>query len=216
MTEAEARSELLCVKDRVSERKIRLFACACCRRAWDWLDDESRSLVLLGERLADGLATNVERRAASKKASERVGSYVTSHPANYAFCGITSLAWHGADLAICHLPSKITGVTLRRASGEIRDSKECRIEQEHQQKLLRDIVGHLFVSVSVNSAWLTPTVVSIARSIYTNHAFDRMPILADALQDAGCTHYDVLSHCRDTKTPHARGCWVVDLILGKS
>jgi len=215
MTEAEARSQLLGVKDRVSERKLRLFACACCRRAWDWFDDESRSLVLLGERLADGLATNVERRAASKKASERVGSYATGHPANYAFCGITSPAWHGADLAIIHLPSMITGITMRRASGEVRSSKECRIEKEHQQKLLRDIVGHLFVSASVNSAWLTPAVVSTARSIYRDHAFDRMPILADALQDAGCTNDDILNHCRQPGE-HARGCWVVDLILGKS
>jgi hypothetical protein len=63
--------------------------------------------------------------------------------------------------------------------------------------------------------WRTATVVQLAQGIYDDRAFDRLPILADALQDAGCDHADVLNHCRDTG-PHARGCWVVDLILGKA
>jgi hypothetical protein len=52
--------------------------------------------------------------------------------------------------------------------------------------------------------------------IYAEQAFDRMPILADALQNAGCDNTDVLNHCRDTSLTHVRGCWVVDLLLGKS
>jgi hypothetical protein len=58
-------------------------------------------------------------------------------------------------------------------------------------------------------------VLLLAQGIYDDRAFDRMPILADALQDAGCDNADILSHCRDASQPHARGCWVVDLILGK-
>jgi hypothetical protein len=67
----------------------------------------------------------------------------------------------------------------------------------------------------VDPTWLTSTVVSLAEGIYAERAFDRLPILADALQDAGCDSADVLDHCRGTG-PHARGCWVVDLVLGKS
>jgi hypothetical protein len=63
--------------------------------------------------------------------------------------------------------------------------------------------------------WLTSTVVELARGIYADRAFDRLPILADALQDAGCENADVLDHCRGPG-PHARGCWVVDLVLGLS
>jgi len=67
----------------------------------------------------------------------------------------------------------------------------------------------------LDPAWLTSTVVSLAEGIYAERAFDRLPILADALQDAGCENTDVLDHCRGPG-PHVRGCWVVDLVLGKA
>lgn len=67
----------------------------------------------------------------------------------------------------------------------------------------------------MHSDWRTSTVVALAQGIYDDRAFDRLPILADALQDAGCDNPDILNHCRDTG-PHARGCWVVDLVLGKA
>jgi hypothetical protein len=79
---------------------------------------------------------------------------------------------------------------------------------------LRDIFGHLFRPVTADPSWLTHTVVSLASGIYAERAFDRLPILADALQDAGCDNADVLTHCR-CDGPHVRGCWVVDLVLGK-
>jgi hypothetical protein len=69
--------------------------------------------------------------------------------------------------------------------------------------------------VARDPSWLTDTVLALARGIYDEKAFDRMPYLADALQDAGCEAEDVLTHCRGPG-PHARGCWVVDLVLGKA
>ncbi|SRR5579871_339609 len=66
----------------------------------------------------------------------------------------------------------------------------------------------------MNPAWQSSNVVSLAQAIYDERAFNRMPILADALEDAGCTNADVLNHCRKPGE-HVRGCWVVDLLLGK-
>jgi hypothetical protein len=80
--------------------------------------------------------------------------------------------------------------------------------------LIRDIFGNPFRPVKVAPAWRTSTGVELAQAIYDERAFDRLPILADALEDAGCTNADVLEHCRQTGI-HARGCWVVDLLLGK-
>jgi hypothetical protein len=80
--------------------------------------------------------------------------------------------------------------------------------------LLRCIFGNPFRPVAVDPSWLTSDVVALAEGIYQDRAFDRMPILADALQDAGCEHEDVLNHCRQPGE-HVRGCWVVDLLLGK-
>jgi hypothetical protein len=81
--------------------------------------------------------------------------------------------------------------------------------------LLRDILGNPFRPVEFDAGWPTSTVVSLAHAIYQERAFERMPILADALEDAGCTNADFLNHCRQPGE-HVRGCWVVDLVLDKT
>ncbi|MCE9560806.1 MAG: hypothetical protein K8U57_02000 [Planctomycetes bacterium] len=88
-------------------------------------------------------------------------------------------------------------------------------EARVQSNLLRCVIGNPFRPILVNPSWLTSTVVSLARGIYDEKAFDRMPILADALQDAGCDNTAILDHCR-APGPHVRGCCVLDLILGNS
>jgi hypothetical protein len=88
-------------------------------------------------------------------------------------------------------------------------------EEVCQAAIVRDVFGNPFRPVAVDPQWLTSDVLALARGIYEERAFDRMPILADALQDAGCDSDDVLTHCRDASAPHVRGCWVVDLVLGK-
>jgi hypothetical protein len=79
----------------------------------------------------------------------------------------------------------------------------------------RDIIGPLpFRPVAIEAPCLTPAVLAIAQAICNEGSFDRLPTLADALERAGCTDTDILSHCR-SEGPHVRGCWVVDLLLGK-
>lgn len=79
---------------------------------------------------------------------------------------------------------------------------------------LRDIFGNPFRPTTLDQSWLTSTVTALAHAIYQERAFDRLPILADALEDAGCTNQEILAHCRGPG-PHARGCWAVDLLLKK-
>jgi hypothetical protein len=88
------------------------------------------------------------------------------------------------------------------------------LERAVQTEVARCIFGNPFRPITLDPRWETETVVSLAQGIYTDRAFDRMPILADALEEAGCVNADVLSHCRG-EGPHVRGCWVVDLVLGK-
>jgi hypothetical protein len=83
-----------------------------------------------------------------------------------------------------------------------------------RSQLLRDIFGNPFRPVAFDSHWRTADVLGLARAIYDDRAFERMPILADALMDAGCENEEIINHCRG-EGPHVRGCWVVDLILGK-
>lgn len=75
--------------------------------------------------------------------------------------------------------------------------------------------NHPSLSLALNPSWLTSTVTQLAQAISDDRAFGRLPILADALEEAGCTNADVLTHCRQPGE-HVRGCWVVDLLLGKS
>ncbi|MBY0459193.1 MAG: hypothetical protein K2V38_17825 [Gemmataceae bacterium] len=80
--------------------------------------------------------------------------------------------------------------------------------------MFRDIFGNPFRPVVFLPDWRTSTAVALAAQMYDLRDFSAMPILADALQDAGCDSDDILGHCRGDG-PHVRGCWVVDLVLGK-
>jgi hypothetical protein len=76
-----------------------------------------------------------------------------------------------------------------------------------------DVFGNPFRRAKFPPAWRTDTAVALAKQMYATQEFSAMPILADALQDAGCDNDDVLTHCRDPQRVHVRGCWVVDLVL---
>jgi hypothetical protein len=89
-------------------------------------------------------------------------------------------------------------------------------ERAAQCELLRDIFGNPFRDLSFSPAWHTDAAVALACQMYESRDFGAMPILADAFQDAGCEDEAILSHCRDANQVHVRGCWVVDLVLGKS
>jgi hypothetical protein len=105
------------------------------------------------------------------------------------------------------------GNALLHRGRDVAAHQEWRNELSALSHLFRDIFGNPFRPVSLDPAWLTSTVVLLAKGIYDDRAFDRLPILADALQDAGCDNDDILGHCRGPG-PHVRGCWVVDLVLG--
>jgi hypothetical protein len=97
-------------------------------------------------------------------------------------------------------------------------NKATTVESARQSALLRHVVGNPFRPVAVEQFWLAwnnSTIPKLAQSIYEERAFDLLPILADALEEAGCTNADILNHCRQPGE-HGRGCWVVDTILGKT
>jgi hypothetical protein len=95
------------------------------------------------------------------------------------------------------------------------------VEAEMQTRLVLDVFGNPFHLAVINPAWLTPTVNSLAAAAYEERILPsgeldtaRLAVLADALEETGCTNADILSHLR-SPGPHVRGCWAVDLILGK-
>ncbi|MDY3552812.1 hypothetical protein R5W24_001901 [Gemmata sp. JC717] len=194
-----------------SERKLRLFAVACCRRIWPCLRrTNGRRAVEVAEQYADGTATAEQLDQASQaqhgagisETEIRVIKCVTGRAVNEA-----SLVLYASELyADSIVPSRLPETAWDEA-----DSAESTAQAE----LLRDIFGNPFRPVTFSAEWRTGTVVSLAAQMYESRDFSAMPILADAFQDAGCDNNDVLNHCRDPKQVHVRGCWVVDLVLGK-
>jgi hypothetical protein len=206
MTEAEWRActdpatMLESLRSKASERKLRLFAVACCRRIWPLLTDErSRRAVECAELYADGLIDEQKRLSAVRAAIN-----ATWDLENDASDFPAQAACLTADPAV-----GIDAVAIAHYTAATED------ERAAQVNLLREQFGNPFRPVTVDPIWLTSTVVSLAQGIYDERAFDRLPILADALEDAGCTDAEMLNHCRQPGE-HVRGCWLVDLVLQKS
>jgi hypothetical protein len=192
-------------------RKLRLFAVACCRRVWEHVPHETcRQAVEVAERFADRQAGNQERQQATQavRALCRLGGGASYSVAYHVVRG-TRHTYVNARVAAAYAIFTIPGVR-QLSDGHAEGAAQCR--------LLRDIYGNPFRPVAVAPVWLAwngGTVPKLAQAIYDERAFDRLPILADALEEAGCADSDILSHCRQP-AEHVRGCWAVDLLLGKS
>jgi hypothetical protein len=196
-----------------SDRKFLLFACGCCRRIWPLVTDiRSQRAVEMIERHADHPVVEPEYNTVFWDAQDATGDEDKDFEDDPAY--------HAAEAAYSTIPGSekcrpvfnamATAGYAARACLERRE-----VEKRAQTDLLRDIFGNPFRPVTFSPHWRTPTVVALARQMYESRDFSPMPILADALQDAGCGNDDILSHCREP-VPHVRGCWVVDLVLGKA
>jgi len=214
------------LREKASDRKLRLYVVACCRRIYHpERDEQTREAVEIGEQFADGLVSDsirhdileklrgMKEQAIGEESYHRVAWLMDIQSLVYEdMIGGTRRdigAWYKREITndeITHEPAWLP----YRATWRLRRGG-C--------KFLRDVFGPLpFRPVPVDLAWLTwheGTIPRMAQVIYEERAFDRLPILADALEDAGCDNADILDHCRQPGV-HVRGCWVVDLLLGKS
>ena len=170
-------------------RRLRLIACAYFRIAWDQIQhDAIRNAVFVAEAFAD------------KK------------------CGVEDLL--SAEIAVgdtlpalqCKYRDRCFHLLHRRHEVAV---KLIGFENQQMCPVVRDIFGSPFHPVTFDPNWRTSDVVAIAQAMYESRDFSPMTILADALQDAGCEDADILDHCRGAG-PHVRGCWIVDLVLGKA
>ncbi len=209
---------------RAGKRPLLLFGCGCCRLAWDALTDErSRSAIDATELWAGGFISSRRRAVAAKAAdaarieaaaawersrqdrssSERMKAHAVSLAAHVAFHVSKSGYYDGF---IGQVRSAMGFWAMSTRPDETR-------ERERFCGILQDVFNP-WRQQPAPGEWLTTTAVAIARQIYAARDFSLLPVLADALMDAGCEDADVLAHCNSTE-PHVRGCWVVDLVLGR-
>lgn len=198
---------------KASDRKLRLFACACCHRISHLITDvRSQKAVEITEQYADGLADRRQLLRARDAATE----------AKLKFNAPDQIVARRAASAVQHVTrnnaanATLCGVADSSRAVNLEDTNHFNpSESEQQANLLRCIVGNPFHSPNpdISQLRLESRVTGVANAIYDQRNFDGLPILADALEDTGWNDFEMLAHCRD-HGPHARGCWVIDLILG--
>jgi hypothetical protein len=199
-------------------RKLRLFAVECCRLLLPFISDpHSRKALRIAERYAEGQATAAKLRFAWEDARRAAGTSRRHRRHQEATLqddalwvvtlvveeNFTGLVWLGGCVNRALARAQQAGLTAAAPIDEVR--------------LVRCIFGNLFRPAAIDAAWLAwnnGTIPTLAQAIYDHHRFTDLPILADALEEAGCTSHDILNHYRQAGV-HARGCWVVDVVLGK-
>jgi hypothetical protein len=201
----DPQSMVLFLRDRVSDRKLRLFGCACYRLLWQLIpvSENKWDVLRSSESYADGMIAKQEFKLIRKKVVDWKEPKVSGE------------AW---EVALSSARDCL-GETLLPPS---RNPDDPKVHRKHPEnlgficQLMHDIFGNPFRLVILNHSWLTSTVRAISQQMYDSRDFSAMPILADALQDVGCDNDEILNHCRDPNGVHVRGCWVVDLSLNKT
>lgn len=220
---------------RLSPRRQRLLAVAFCR-AVEHLFDHPELVEALAtvERYADGRRDAVDMDRACQRCREiateeqdRYARQVDGGASGGRGHLRSELAWAVVCAASPQLTVADVGTRAALAAVQARTGADlvfapvdefqaaCAEEAPRMRAVVWEVVGNPFRSLDF-APWRTNTAVSLARQMYDSREFGAMPILADALQDAGCDNEEVLSHCRDVTLTHVRGCWVVDLVLSKA
>ena len=207
------------LQGKASERKLRLFAVACCRRKWKFFgDDRCRMAVEIAERFADDenrvgdldWAAQGTRLALNEWRPKQGSRGVLVHVSTAAHALAQS-----RNLHVVHIASQLLGLPV--------DSARARAAEALQQAdLLRDAIGNPFCPTTTDPISRSPTVINLAEAAYDERVMpsgeldtERLAVLSDALEEARCDDADILDHLRGPG-PHVRGCWVIDLLLGKS
>lgn len=181
---------------RASPRKLRLFAVACSRRMWPWIDPLGQMAVEIAEQFADGMASPEQMRAA-RLACQGAGNQA---------------AWYAA-LSNPAIAARNAALCAQSAAGAL--GRTAAAELAAQANLVREVFGNPFRPVYLNPSSLQgASILQSAQAIYEDGAFERVPELADALHEAGCHDSTILNHCRQAE-PHVRGCWLLDMFLQK-
>lgn len=205
------------VRDKVSERKLRLFVYGGCRTVWNSLRQPVLwKAVEVAERYADGLADDRQLKAMRNAIC----------PDPYSTKSLAAAAAFGTLISGRDLPVwSIDAATELACADAVREAMSRgqmhipldtkKVVRQSQASILRCIVGPFpFRTIVFHEDWVTTRVVDIAQVMYDERSYRDLPSLAGALEEASCTNEDILHHCLQHQE-HARGCWVVDCILGE-
>lgn len=199
------------IQSHTTDRKMRLFACACSRRYWNkYPDDRCREFIIAIERFADGLESDASVDKAYFAAEEvvKTGSNDLADAllALYSVCGVHEYQ------------DRIRGILAERVATLLARDSSIGIDAERhaQIHILKDIIGPLpFIHGTTISLPSHPELKQFASTMYDSADFSALPQFSTLLAAHGCSDSRILSHCQSSQ-PHSKGCWVIDLFLGKT
>jgi hypothetical protein len=199
------------LRGKSSQRKLRLFAVACCRTLFDiYAYTDFDEPLTWAEWYADGDAMASDLAEMEEEVESACGEPCESYSA-VAEAVVRALTTHNFD------PFLVPWAVVKAAHcyDELASIGEDNEQFASQCDILRDLFGPLpYRAVALSPAWLTPEIIDLARNIYDGGSIDRLATVGKELRDAGCTNVAILAHCR-RKDGHVRGCWVIDLLLAK-
>lgn len=193
-------------KTKHGRRKLRLFACACCRRFWSSLSDESREALDIAERYTDGKATKKDFGYAWRISVRQYGRGPRT---------ADGIAGHVVEAGAMTAAALVPMVCYSVVASVPRQPHELWSEKFQQAAIIYDLFGNPFrttAAVEVSRLAVVESIRELAEQIYHNRNFDDLSNLARELEQAGCTDPDLLEHCRQKE--HFRGCWLVDALRG--
>lgn len=222
------------LRKEASERKLRLYACACARQLWPHFDHpRCFTAIEVAEQVADGIV-DFAKQLAERNSMRSIAQWKAWR--NEIEWKEVARSVHLRSISRDVIQPDIRKAVLTTQRSTLSAAAELALYESRRQTvspenynagkkaivemedilrhLLQDIFGNPFRPVALDPASRTSTVLALAQQMYESRDFAPMPMLADALQDAGCEDEAVLGHCR-SDGPHVRGCWVIDLILGK-
>lgn len=210
------------LQGQVSERKLRLLACACCRQlenvaGTDW----SRAALVAAENFAEGRLSLEDLdtvRHHLLDATAWVSEWADETAEENAVRAIRAVLYPKAGYALRDVLDALERTAHLSGTTETDCLERSRREMRRQAEVIREVIGNPARPTVIEAAWQQwhgGCLVRLATEIHDARAFHDVPLLGDVLEDAGCTDTDLLAHCRDAGW-HALGCWVVDGILGKA
>jgi hypothetical protein len=225
LTATDPSAMLAYLEGKTTDRKLRLFACACVRRAWGRLQQGSpaQRAVETAERLAEGQAEALDLEQAREQAEQ--AAYAAPHLDAFSYVAAAACCADDPLEAARTVRESMRQHAVRETANEVAPGEdearfnavasaaECRAQAD----LLREVIGNPFRPPHLAPEWLrwnNGAVAAMARVLAEEQRFAELPYLADALEDAGCDDADLLRHLRGPG-PHVRGCWAVDLLLGR-
>jgi hypothetical protein len=215
---ADPAKMLAFLRGKASDRKLRLFACACCRRIWELFPDEANRVLVVA----------VEHRPDGTRDDPDLWEMIVASSAREDECRGIDAFWVAKYLGRGFYKYDALGsarVVADMVASRVRPKEHREAEWAAQAALFRDIFGNPFRPVVVDSGWLAwhgAAAVTLARAVYEERELPsghlgagRLAVLADMLEEAGCSDQQLLNHLRGSG-PHVRGCFAVDALLGRA